>query len=83
MDRFMERDLLVQSGPMRVRVPLAKVHRVTSTRSVLCAPALSLQRLEISYDQHGTVVISPNDEPRFLAMLQERALSAELPAGTG
>ena len=77
--RFVDHDLLVQSGPMRVRVPVAQIRRVTRTRSVLSAPALSLQRLEIEYDTHRFVVISPKDEAGFLAALKVNAPSAELP----
>lgn len=79
--RFTERELVVQSGPLRIRVPLAQIHRVTRTRSVLSAPALSLQRLEIIYEKHKVVVISPKDESEFLAMLQAKAPNAELPSG--
>jgi hypothetical protein len=77
--RFVERDLVVRAGPLRVTVPIDTIRRVTRTRSVLSAPALSLQRLEIVYGKHGVVVISPKDEGRFLAALHERAPNAELP----
>lgn len=80
--RFAERELVVTSGPLRVRVPFDKILRVTRTRSVLSAPALSLQRLEIVYEKHRTVVISPQDEARFLATLHERAPRADLPEAT-
>jgi hypothetical protein len=43
--RLTDRELLVSSGPLRVRVPLAQIQRITRTRSVLSAPALSLVRL--------------------------------------
>jgi hypothetical protein len=79
--RFVDRDLLVQSGPLRVRIPVAQIRRVTRTRSVLSAPALSLQRLEIEYDTHSVVVISPRDETGFLAALKVKVPSAELPSG--
>ncbi len=80
--RFAEHELVVTSGPLRVRVPFDKILRVTRTRSVLSAPALSLQRLEIVYEKHRTVVISPQDEAKFLATLHERAPRADLPETT-
>ena len=79
---FAARELVVKSGPLRVRVPFDAILRVTRTRSVLSAPALSLQRLEIVYEKHRTVVISPHDEQGFLASLRERAPMADLPVGT-
>ena len=80
--RFAERELVVKSGPLRVRVPFDTILRVTRTRSLLSAPALSLQRLEIVYEKHRTVVISPQDDQGFLASLRERAPGADLPAET-
>ena len=71
--------LTVRSGPMRVTVPLTDIRRVTRTRSVLSAPALSLRRLEVQYGRHSSVVISPDDEPGFLDALRSRAPQAELP----
>lgn len=79
--RFTESQLLVQSGPFRTRVPVEKIRRVTRTRTVVSAPALSLQRLEITYDKGSTVVISPKDEAGFLAVLKTNAPDAELPSG--
>ncbi len=77
--RITDTDLLVRSGPLRVSVPLAQIRRVTRTRSVLSAPALSMNRLEITYAKAGVVVISPKDDAGFLAALKERAPGAELP----
>jgi len=77
--RVSDTTLAVRSGPIRVTVPLAAIRRVTRTRSVLSAPALSLRRLEVQYGRHSTVVISPNDESGFLDALRSRAPQAELP----
>ena len=78
---FAARELVVKSGPLRVRVPFDTILRVTRTRNVLSAPALSLRRLEIVYKRNRTVVISPHDEQGFLAALRARAPRAELPVG--
>jgi Bacterial PH domain len=51
--RFTERELVVQSGPLRVRVPFDTIRRVTRTRSFLSAPALShIRRTITSLDSH-------------------------------
>jgi hypothetical protein len=78
--RFTDQELVVRSGPLRYRVPLAKIRRVTRSRSLLSAPAMSMRRLEIAYNTHDTVLISPNDEAEFLATLKRKAPHAELPA---
>jgi len=77
--RVSDTTLAVRSGPLRVTVPLREIRRVTRTRSVLSAPALSLRRLEVQYGPHSTVVISPHDEVGFLDALRSRAPQAELP----
>jgi len=59
--------------------PLRDIRRLTRTRGVLSAPALSLQRLEVQYGRHSAVMISPNDESGFLDALRSRAPQAELP----
>src|ERR1043165_7359227 len=40
--------LQVRSGPVRVNVPLKSVTAVRASRTVLSAPALSLDRIEVS-----------------------------------
>jgi len=67
-----EEALLVRGGPFRWRVPLSQVRRVTISRSVLSAPALSLRRLRIEYGRAGSLLISPRDERGFLAELRRR-----------
>lgn len=80
--RLSDRELLVTSGPLRVRVPLAQIQRITHTRSLLSAPALSLDRLEISYGKGKVVVISPKDRAAFLAAVSARAPQAQMPKGS-
>ncbi len=74
--RLTERELLVASGPLRVRVPLAQIQRITRTRSVLSAPALSLDRLEVTYAKGQAVVISPKDQAAFFVAVAARAPQA-------
>ncbi|MCC7123936.1 MAG: PH domain-containing protein [Acidobacteria bacterium] len=68
-------ELLVRSGPTRRRVPTALVRRVRPTRSLLSAPALSFDRIEISGD-FGAVMISPRDRAGFLVALRAAAPQA-------
>ena len=69
---FAEHDLLICSGPFRWRVPLEQVRAVAPSRSVLSAPALSLDRLRIAYGRVGSILISPRDKLQFLSELQRR-----------
>lgn len=63
------KELKVVSGPMRWHVPLSDIRAVEETRSLLSAPALSLDRLRIRYGDNRAIVISPRDKEKFIQRL--------------
>lgn len=69
-------ELVIRSGPTRLRVPIANIRSVRRTSSLWSAPALSLRRMEIQYAGAGgsqeRVVISPADFDAFLSVLTAR-----------
>ena len=52
-------------------ISLKDITQITPTNSKLSAPALSLDRIEITY-KGGSIVISPKDKDRFYYAIQER-----------
>jgi hypothetical protein len=64
--------LLVRSGPVTRRVPIADITAVVPTRNPLSSPALSLDRLRIEVRGARPVMISPADRTGFLADLDAR-----------
>jgi hypothetical protein len=67
--------LIVRHGFVKKRIELASIRSVTPTRSPLSSPALSLDRLRVTF---GTglfkrLLISPADKRRFLVELALRA----------
>ena len=64
--------LLVRSGPVTRRVPIADITGITPTRNPLSSPALSLDRLRIEVRGARPVLISPADRAGFLADLEAR-----------
>lgn len=66
-----ERELVVQSGFLRVKIPYESIRSVEPSRSSLSSPALSLDRLAIAYEK-GTVLVSPADRYGFLSDLQAK-----------
>lgn len=65
--------LIVKSGVMRVEVPVHKITKVEKTRSLLSAPAWSIDRVKVDYDNNGYpayVIISPKDRDRFIQQLE-------------
>jgi len=63
----------VVSGPFRWRIPIDQITSVTTTRSPLSSPALSLDRISIRYGKRRRIMISPADKAAFL-----RAIGHEL-----
>lgn len=64
-------ELLIASGPIQKRVPLASIISVAPSRNPLSSPALSLDRLEIRYGKFDSVLISPADKAGFLTALHQ------------
>ena len=62
--------LRVVSGPLTWQVPIDKITRVRDSRSVLSSPALSIDRLKISYNHYDELLISPRDKAGFIVALQ-------------
>lgn len=58
--------LRVVSGPFRWKIPLDQITSVTPTRTLLSAPAMSLDRLKIEYGKLRPMIVSPADKEGFL-----------------
>ena len=71
--------LSIRSGVLRWHIPYAQMRSILPTRSLLCAPALSRDRLEILFGPAGRALISPRDRLAFLADLYVRAPHLQLP----
>ena len=68
-----EDELIVRFGLCRSRVPYRSIREVHPSRSILAAPALSLDRLAIDAGQRFAAVVSPDDRDGFLDALAARA----------
>ena len=63
--------LHIVCGWWQQQIPVASIRRVVPSNSPLSSPALSFDRLEISYHKYDSVLISPADKAGFLAALQQ------------
>jgi Bacterial PH domain len=75
-----ERGLRVQAGPLNRWAEAAQLERVRPTTTVLSAPALSLDRLEIT-GTFGSLVVSPQDRAGFIRALKRIAPQLRLEGG--
>jgi hypothetical protein len=64
--------LIVHAGPIRRTVPLRLVQRLRATHNPLSSPALSLDRIEVTYGSKR-VLISPEDKHGFVKAVMKRA----------
>lgn len=64
--------LIVHAGPIRRTVPLRLVQRLRATHNPLSSPALSLDRIEVTYGSKR-VLISPQDKRDFVSAVMKRA----------
>ncbi len=65
--------LKIRSGVIRTSIPYQEIRRVRASSSWLSAPALSLDRLEITYGAARKTLVSPRDRTAFLRDLSARA----------
>jgi len=54
---------------IRTAIPIQNIKRIKKTRSLLSAPAASLDRIEITYNDNDYVIISPKHRIQFLQHL--------------
>ena len=64
--------LKIQSGPFKWTIPITSISQVVETSNPLSSPALSLRRLEITYGERKTVMVSPKDRNGFLKAIGQR-----------
>jgi membrane protein YdbS with pleckstrin-like domain len=70
-------ELRVVSGPFRRTVPLAEITSIEPSRNPLSSPALSLDRLKVSYGDNKYILISPADKTGFLSAVEDSTMRGE------
>ncbi|MGY4536911.1 hypothetical protein ACVW0P_001325 [Mucilaginibacter sp. UYNi724] len=55
---------------VNLTIPIEDIRKITSTKTILSAPALSFDRYEVFYNKFDSVVISPINKKEFIADLQ-------------
>ena len=62
--------LVIQVGILyRNAVHIRTIKRVRTTRNLSLAPALAFDRLEISFNRYGRVLVSPDEQAEFISEL--------------
>ena len=74
--------LVAHAGPLSWRVPLKEIASVRESNSMRSGPALSMDRLEITYGDGRVLLISPRDKQGFLSALRHRAPTVSCAIGS-
>ena len=75
-------ELFVKNGFSTQSIPLNDITHIIPTNSMLSAPALSLDRIEIRYEG-GSIVISPKDREGFYRAIQQRVPALKIDGNDG
>ena len=70
-------DLRVVSGPFKWTIPLAEINDITPSRNPLSSPALSIDRLKISYGKKKFILVSPSDKGAFIRSIEQARRQAQ------
>ena len=62
--------LRIRSGPFRWRVLISEIESITPSNSVLSSPALSRDRLRVTYRGGRSILVSPGDRGSFVDALR-------------
>ena len=65
-----DQELRIVSGPFRWTIPVDEITAIDPSRNPLSSPALSLDRLKISYGKRKFVLISPSDKAGFMRAME-------------
>ena len=64
-----DKQIVVRSGLFRWRIPINEISGITPTSDPIASPALSLDRLRITYGNAKSLLVSPRDKEGFLAQI--------------
>lgn len=78
---ILEDTLVVVSGPLRKKIPLNEITFVKPSKNPISSPALSFDRIMISYGNHRTVYISPKERALFISELTKKCPNAQIEDG--
>lgn len=69
-------NLKIISGPFSWNIPINSIKSVQETQNAITSPALSFDRLEITYDEDKVINISPANKKEFTQKLGREKLLA-------
>ncbi|MCZ6939325.1 hypothetical protein EJ131_01650 [Bacillus mycoides] len=73
-----EEIIIITSGPVKKRIFIRDIKRISNTKNPIAAHALSFDRLEIVYGSYETELISPRNKEEFILLLKRKNPGIEI-----
>ncbi|MED0971409.1 PH domain-containing protein [Bacillus paramycoides] len=73
-----EEVIIIKSGPIKKRIFIKDIKKISNTKNPLAAYALSFDRLEILYGSYKTELISPRNKEEFNSLLKRKNPQIEI-----
>ncbi|EJP94926.1 PH domain-containing protein [Bacillus cereus] len=73
-----EEIIIITSGPVKKRIFIRDIKRISNTKNPIAAHALSFNRLEIVYGSYETELISPRNKEEFILLLKRKNPGIEI-----
>ncbi|EEK74339.1 MULTISPECIES: PH domain-containing protein [Bacillus cereus group] len=73
-----EEIIIITSGPVKKRICIRDIKRISNTKNPIAAHALSFDRLEIVYGSYETELISPRNKEEFILLLKRKNPGIEI-----
>ncbi|MEK4863892.1 PH domain-containing protein [Bacillus sp. FSL E2-8895] len=67
-----EEIIIITSGPVKKRIFIRDIKRISNTKNPIAAYALSFDRLEIVYGSYETEIISPKNKEQFINLVKSK-----------
>ncbi|WP_426940470.1 PH domain-containing protein [Bacillus mycoides] len=67
-----EEIIMITSGPVKKRIFIRYIKRISNTKNPIAAYALSFDRLEIVYGSYETEIISPKNKEQFINLVKSK-----------
>ncbi|MGN4425744.1 PH domain-containing protein [Bacillus cereus group sp. MYBK30-1] len=67
-----EEVIIIKSGPIKKRIFIKDIKKISNTKNPLAVYALSFDRLEILYGSYKTELISPRNKEEFNSLLKRK-----------
>ncbi|QWG43963.1 hypothetical protein EXW31_06500 [Bacillus mycoides] len=73
-----EEIIMITSGPVKKRIFIRDIKRISNTKNPIAAHALSFDRFEILYGSYETELISPRNKEEFILLLKRKNPGIEI-----